>query len=198
MTQNANSLVEKSLPTHAVSNRSLLPPWPQYYEEATFAMGCFWGAERLFWQASGVWVTMVGYAGGDDNPAPNYTSVCSGETGHAEVVRVIYDPAIITYKQLLQIFWESHNPTQGMRQGNDIGSQYRSMIFARNNEQMSLAQSTKDRFQQSLAAKGMGDITTEIVPTTHFYYAEEYHQQYLARNKDGYCGLKGTGIACAI
>ncbi len=188
---------QTDLTAHAVSDRSLLPPWPQDFEEAVFAMGCFWGVERLFWQAPGVWVTMAGYAGGDDL-APTYKSVCTGETGHAEVVRVIYDPTVITYKQLLQMFWNNHNPTQGMRQGNDIGAQYRSIIFANSDEQMTLAQSTKESFQEQLDAKGMGEITTRIVAPAPFYYAEDDHQQYLAKNKDGYCGLKGIGVPCII
>lgn len=182
---------------HYVNTRSLLPPWPDGYEEASFAMGCFWGAERLFWQLPGVWVSMVGYAGGDHS-APDYTSVCKGNTGHAETVRVIYDPAIITYAHLLRVFWENHDPTQGMRQGNDMGSQYRSVVFTNNDAQLRLAQNTKNTFQKQLAANGLGEITTQITPVGPFYYAEDDHQQYLAKNQDGYCGLQGTGVSCAI
>ncbi len=182
---------------HFINDRALGGPWPAGYQEAMFAMGCFWGAERLFWQAEGVWVTIAGYAGGEDT-APTYKAVCSGRTGHAEVVRVVFDPDVISYKQLLQLFWENHNPTQGMRQGNDVGSQYRSAIFTTNEAQKQQAQDTMAMFQGELTAQGLGQITTQIQDATEFYYAEDYHQQYLAKNEDGYCGLKGTGAQCAI
>ncbi len=182
---------------HAVSGRPLLPPWPEGLEEAQFAMGCFWGAERLFWQTPGVWVTAAGYAGGDVHD-PDYEAVCSGQTGHAETVRVIYDPKTVSYAQLLTLFWENHDPTQGMRQGNDVGAQYRSVIFTSNAAQERQALASRDRYQGRLDAKGLGKITTQIVRAGPFYLAEDYHQQYLAKNPDGYCGLKGTGVACAI
>jgi peptide-methionine (S)-S-oxide reductase len=183
--------------THFVNSRSLYAPWPEGFAEASFAMGCFWGAERLFWKIPGVWVTMVGYAGGDD-PAPNYSSVCTGKTGHAEAVRMVYDPTAISYAALLQLFWEHHDPTQGMRQGNDRGSQYRSVIFAHDAQQKRLAQASMKTFQAELSAKGFGPITTQIVEAGAFHYAEEDHQQYLAKNPAGYCGLKGTGAQCAL
>ena len=192
-----NNLSPPSLDPHFVSGRSLYAPWPEGFEDARFAMGCFWGAERLFWQAPRVWVTMVGYGGGHDD-APTYASVCAGKTGHAEVVRIVFDPKEVSYAQLLQIFWENHDPTQGLRQGNDVGSQYRSMVFTTSPEQENIAQKTKTLFQQDLTAKGLGKITTEIVPTGPFYYAEDDHQQYLAKKPQGYCGLKGTGAQCAI
>ncbi len=182
---------------HFVNQRPLLPPWPDSYEEAIVAMGCFWGAERLFWELPGVWVTMVGYTGGHDK-APSYATVCEGLTGHAEAVRVVYDPAIISYKAILQKFWENHNPTQGMRQGNDIGAQYRSALFPVDQAQMELAKQSKTRFQHELHANGLGEITTLVVPAGPFYLAEEGHQQYLAKNVDGYCNLRGTGVQCAI
>jgi peptide-methionine (S)-S-oxide reductase len=192
-----NNATSPSLAPHFINGRSLYKPWPALYKEACFAMGCFWGAERLFWQATGVWVTMVGYSGGHDE-APNYTTVCTGKTGHAEAVRVIFDPKEISYAQLLQLFWESHDPTQGLRQGNDVGSQYRSMIFTTSPEQDKAAKQSAAHFQDQLSAKGLGQITTEIAPASPFYYAEDDHQQYLAKNPQGYCGLKGTGAQCAI
>ena len=187
---------EKAPAIHAVSGQPLLPPWPEGFEEAQFAMGCFWGAERLFWQTPGVWVSMAGYAGGDV-PEPDYQAVCCGQTGHAEAVRVVYDPAKISYAQLLQMFWENHDPTQGMRQGNDVGSQYRSVIFTANAGQQHQAEQARDAYQSRLDAKGLGKITTQIVRAGPFYLAEEYHQQYLAKNPGGYCALKGTGVTCA-
>jgi peptide-methionine (S)-S-oxide reductase len=162
-----------------------------------FALGCFWGAERLFWQLPGVYSTAVGYAGGF-TPNPTYQEVCSGETGHAEVVRVIYDPEKIDYEDLLKAFWESHDPTQGMRQGNDVGTQYRSAIYVLDEQQRKAAEESKAAYQARLSAAGRGEITTEIAPAPQFYYAEDYHQQYLAKNPDGYCGLKGTGVVCPI
>jgi len=172
------------------------PPFPGM-EVATFGLGCFWGAERKFWQARGVYATAVGYAGGF-TPNPTYEEVCSGLTGHAEVVRVVFDPAVISYQGLLTIFWESHDPTQGMRQGNDVGTQYRSAIYWYSEAQRAAAEQSRHRFQTRLTAAGFGAITTEIAPVDSFYYAEDYHQQYLAKNPQGYCGLGGTGVNCPI
>jgi peptide-methionine (S)-S-oxide reductase len=166
-------------------------------KEAVFALGCFWGAERLFWQLPGVYSTAVGYAGGL-TPNPTYQEVCSGETGHAEVVRVIYDPEKIDYEDLLKVFWESHDPTQGMRQGNDVGTQYRSAIYVLDSEQRQVAEESRDMYQKRLSAAGRGTITTEIADAPQFYYAEDYHQQYLSKNPDGYCGIRGTGVSCPI
>lgn len=180
---------------HRVSGRSLLPPYPPRMLVATFGMGCFWGAERLFWQLPGVWVTAVGYAGGL-TPNPTYQEVCSGLTGHAEVVRVVYDPDAIDYAELLRCFWEGHDPTQGMRQGNDVGTQYRSMILAQDAAALAAAEASRETYQTALCAAGLGDITTEMVPAGTVYLAEDYHQQYLAQHPDGYCGLGGTRIAC--
>ncbi len=180
---------------HAVLGQPLVPPWPEGYEEAVFALGCFWGAERLFWQMPGVWTTAVGYAGGL-TPNPTYEEVCSGMTGHTEAVRVVFDPARTGYGDLLKTFWEAHDPTQGMRQGNDVGTQYRSAIFVQNGTQRELAEESRDTFQEALNTARFGPITTEILPAGPFYYAEAYHQQYLAKNPNGYCGLGGTGIAC--
>lgn len=182
---------------HFVSGRPLVPPFPESLEEAVFGMGCFWGAERLFWQAEGVWTTAVGYAGGPgDNP--DYKAVCTGTTGHAEVVRVVFDPGVISYAELLNLFWENHDPTQGNRQGNDVGSQYRSVIHTHGEAQQAEAQASLERFGAALAAAGRGPITTEIRPAPLFHLAEEYHQQYLAKNPLGYCGLKGTGVSCPL
>ena len=164
-------------------------------ETAMFGMGCFWGAERKFWEAGGVFSTAVGYAGGL-TPNPTYQEVCSGRTGHTEVVRVVYDPGRTDYARMLKIFWESHDPTQGMRQGNDVGTQYRSAIFTYSDEQLRLAEASREAFQRELRAAGYGDITTEIKPAPSFYFAEDYHQQYLAKNPGGYCGLGGTGVSC--
>ena len=180
---------------HYVNGNPLQPPYPKGMEMAMFGMGCFWGAERQFWQLDGVFVTAVGYAGGF-TPNPTYQEVCSGMTGHNEVVRVVFDPSVITYEELLKAFWESHNPTQGMRQGNDAGTQYRSGIYAYSEAQKQLAESTKETYQRALSEAGYGEITTEILDAPEFYYAEGYHQQYLAKNPNGYCGLGGTNVSC--
>jgi peptide-methionine (S)-S-oxide reductase len=184
-------------PQHFVNGHRIVPPFPQGLEQAVFGMGCFWGVERLFWELPGVYSTAVGYAGGP-TPNPTYKEVCSGRTGHAEVVKVLYDPSKIDYIDLLKVFWESHDPTQGMRQGNDIGTQYRSVIYASGPEQKAEAEASRTKYQASLTAAGRGSVTTEIVDAPPFYYAEDYHQQYLAKNPDGYCGLKGTGVSCPI
>ena len=182
---------------HFVNGHRIVPPFPAGLREADFALGCFWGAERLFWQLPGVYSTAVGYAGGL-TPNPTYEEVCSGLTGHAEAVRVIYDPEKIDYEDLLKAFWESHDPTQGMRQGNDIGTQYRSAIYVLDPEQRAAAEESKRAYQARLTAAGRGTITTEILDAPEFYHAEDYHQQYLAKNPEGYCGLKGTGVSCPI
>jgi len=182
--------------THYVSGRRIVPPFPEGLETALFGMGCFWGAERKFWEAGpGVYATAVGYAGGY-TPNPTYEEVCSGLTGHNEVVRVVFDPKRISYEQLLKIFWENHDPTQGMRQGNDVGTQYRSGIYVASPEQRRLAEASRDAYQRVLAQSGFGPVTTEILDAPPFYYAEDYHQQYLAKNPGGYCGLGGTGLSC--
>ena len=180
---------------HFVNNHPIAPPFPDGLQRAMFGMGCFWGAERKFWQLDGVYTTAVGYAAGQ-TPNPTYREVCSGLTGHAEVVLVVFDPNKITYDDLLKVFWENHDPTQGMRQGNDAGTQYRSGIYCYGDEQRRAAQLSREAFQQRLTAAGYGSITTEILSAPEFYYAEEYHQQYLAKNPDGYCGLGGTGVTC--
>jgi peptide-methionine (S)-S-oxide reductase len=182
---------------HAVLKRPLKGPYPEGLETAMFGLGCFWGAERKFWQIPGVYVTAVGYAGGL-TPNPTYEETCSGRTGHNEVVFVVYDPAQVSYDALLKTFWESHDPTQGMRQGNDIGTQYRSGIYTFTPEQLQAARASKQAYQAALATKGYGEITTEIVSAPPFYFAEDYHQQYLAKNPRGYCGLGGTGVSCPI
>ncbi|MDQ3981036.1 MAG: peptide-methionine (S)-S-oxide reductase MsrA [Actinomycetota bacterium] len=191
---------------HLVKDNPLQPPFPEGLETAVFGMGCFWGAERKFWEAEGVYTTAVGYAGGF-TPNPTYEEVCSGRTGHAEVVLVVFDPARIAYDQLLRIFWENHDPTQGMRQGNDLGTQYRSAIYTFSEDQLKAAEASRHGYQDMLTAAGHGTITTEIRPMRSghagreaptFYYAEGYHQQYLARNPYGYCGLGGTGVSCPI
>jgi peptide-methionine (S)-S-oxide reductase len=182
---------------HAVLGTALEPPFPAGLETATFGMGCFWGAEKKFWQAPGVHSTSVGYAGGY-TPNATYEEVCSGWTGHTEVVRVIFDPRLTSYEALLKIFWENHDPTQGMRQGNDVGTQYRSSIYASTDAQLHAAEASRDAFQERLGAAGYGEITTEILPAPEFYLAEDYHQQYLAKNPQGYCGLGGTGVSCPI
>jgi peptide-methionine (S)-S-oxide reductase len=183
--------------SHYVNHNRLQPPFPAGLETAMFGMGCFWGAEKKFWQLPGVYTTAVGYAAGP-TPNPTYREVCSGMTGHAEVVWVVFDPAKISYDDLLKTFWENHDPTQGMRQGNDAGTQYRSGIYYENDEQKRAAETSRDTFQKQLTASGFGAITTEIVGAPEFYYAEEYHQQYLAKNPDGYCGIGGTGVSCPI
>ncbi len=183
-------------PTHAVLGTPLQPPFPAGTVEAQFGMGCFWGAERLFWKIPGVVSTSVGYAGGY-TLNPTYEEVCSGRTGHAEVVRVVFDPGRVSYDTLLKAFWERHDPTQGLRQGNDIGSQYRSVIFCTDETQVAAAQASRARYQEGLAAARLGAITTEVCPAPVFFYAEDYHQQYLHKNPDGYCGLGGTGVTCA-
>ncbi|MBF2036200.1 MAG: peptide-methionine (S)-S-oxide reductase MsrA [Leptolyngbyaceae cyanobacterium T60_A2020_046] len=180
---------------HYVNGNPLKPPFPAGMETALFGMGCFWGAERKFWQTEGVFTTAVGYAAGH-TPNPTYREVCSGMTGHNEVVLVVFDPQIIPYEGILKVFWENHNPTQGMRQGNDVGTQYRSGIYTYSDSQRSLAQASYQVYQEQLNAAGYGQITTEILDAPPFYYAEEYHQQYLAKNPGGYCGLGGTGVAC--
>ncbi len=182
---------------HFVNGAPLEPPFPAGTELALFGLGCFWGAERKFWQTPGVVATSVGYAGGL-TPNPTYEEVCSGRTGHAEVVRVVFDPRKVSYAELLKVFWEAHDPTQGMRQGNDVGTQYRSAIYAYGDEQYRAAEATRQAYQQALAAQGHGPITTEIRPAPEFYYAEDYHQQYLAKNPRGYCGIGGTGVACPV
>ena len=180
---------------HHVNGARLEPPFPAGLETAMFALGCFWGAEKKFWQQKGVYTTAVGYAAGHTQ-IPTYREVCSGMTGHAEVVLVVFDPKQITYAQLLKIFWENHDPTQGMRQGGDVGTQYRSGIYYYSDEQRETAERMRDAYQQQLQAAGHGTITTEVIPASESYYAEDYHQQYLAENPDGYCGLGGTGVAC--
>ncbi|HEY3908902.1 MAG TPA: peptide-methionine (S)-S-oxide reductase MsrA [Stellaceae bacterium] len=182
---------------HFVSGHPLARPYPAGLERAVFGLGCFWGAERVFWQAPGVWVTAVGYAGGT-TPNPTYEEVCSGRTGHTEAVLVVYDPRVTSYEALLKLFWESHDPTQGMRQGNDVGTQYRSAIYTFSPEQRRLAEMSRDAYQARLEASRYGAISTEIADAPPFYFAEDYHQQYLAKNPHGYCGLGGTGVSCPL
>jgi len=182
---------------HFVNGRALQPPYPEGLEQAVFGLGCFWGAEKAFWKIPGVYVTAVGYAGGH-TPNPTYEEACSGRTGHTEVVLVVFDPKKISYDRLLKTFWESHNPTQGMRQGNDVGTQYRSAIYTQNDAQRKVADASKAAYQKALSTKGLGTTTTEILPAGEFYFAEDYHQQYLAKNPAGYCGLGGTGVSCPI
>ncbi len=181
---------------HFVNGHPLTPPFPEGFQTAVFGMGCFWGAERKFWQTPGVWTTAVGYAGGH-TPNPSYEEVCSGRTGHTEVVLVVFDPAVVSFDQLLAVFWENHDPTQGMRQGNDRGTQYRSAAFV-SEGQLPATLASKDRFQAALSAKRYGEITTEIGVLPTFYYAEDHHQQYLAKVPNGYCGMGGTGVSCPI
>ena len=182
---------------HFINANPLVGPWPDGYEMTVFAMGCFWGAERKFWQTPGVFSTAVGYAGGF-TPNPTYEETCTAQTGHTEAVLVVFDPTQISYEKLLKVFWENHDPTQGMRQGNDMGSQYRSAIYATTEGQLALAMASRDTFQQQLDSAGYGSITTEIAPSTEFFYAEPYHQQYLGKNPNGYCGIGGTGVSCPI
>jgi peptide-methionine (S)-S-oxide reductase len=182
---------------HFVNGHRIVPPFPDGTQRAMFGMGCFWGAERKFWQTPGVWATAVGYAGGV-TPNPTYEEVCSGMTGHNEVVVVVHDPREVSYEKLLSVFWESHDPTQGMRQGNDAGTQYRSGIYAFDDAQLAAAEASKQTYQKQIGAAGFGPITTEIVRAPAFYYAEDYHQQYLGKNPGGYCGLGGTGVSCPI
>jgi peptide-methionine (S)-S-oxide reductase len=183
--------------THFVNGHPLHGPWPEGLETAIFAMGCFWGVERIFWKLPGVWSTAVGYINGL-TPNPTYEEVCTGRTGHTEAVLVVLDPSQITYAALLKAFWENHDPTQGMRQGNDVGTQYRSGIYTLSDAQAAAATASRDAFQGALSARGLGGITSEIVPAPTFFYAEAYHQQYLAKNPDGYCGIGGTGVTCPI
>jgi peptide-methionine (S)-S-oxide reductase len=182
---------------HHVNGNPLRGPFPEHLQQAVFGMGCFWGVERKFWQMPGVFTTAAGYAAGL-TPNPTYHEVCSGRTGHNEVVLVVFDPAMVSYEQLLRAFWEGHDPTQGMRQGNDMGTQYRSGIYTFGEKQAALAVATRDAYQRALREAGCGPITTEILPSAAFYYAEEYHQQYLAKNPNGYCGLGGTGVTCPV
>jgi peptide-methionine (S)-S-oxide reductase len=202
MPTEANALPGRpnAIPTaaaHFVNGHPLKGPYPEGSEVAYFAMGCFWGVERLFWQAPGVWVTAAGYQNGV-TPNPTYEEVCSGRTGHAEAVKVVYDPKQVTYADLLKVFWENHDPTQGMRQGNDVGTQYRSGVYVANDAQAAEAEASREAYQQALAKQGLGKVTTEIAPAGPFYYAEDYHQQYLAKNPHGYCGIGGTGVSCPI
>jgi peptide-methionine (S)-S-oxide reductase len=189
---------EETMPVperHYVNGNPLQPPFPEGMEQALFGLGCFWGAERKFWEVAGVYTTAVGYAGGY-TPNPTYKEVCAGMTGHNEVVLVVFDPAQISYSALLKIFWQAHNPTQGMCQGNDVGTQYRSGIYVYNDAQREVANATREHFQSRLRENDFGEITTEIIEAPPFYYAEDYHQQYLAKNPGGYCGLGGTGVSC--
>jgi peptide-methionine (S)-S-oxide reductase len=182
---------------HAVLGTPLKPPFPEGLERAVFGMGCFWGAERIFWQAPGVYTTAVGYAGGL-TPNPSYEEVCSGRTGHAEVVLAVFDPARTSYQEMLRLFWENHDPTQGMRQGNDVGTQYRSAIYWSSEDQRQLAEASRDAYSERLRAAGYPELTTEIAQAGPFYYAEDYHQQYLHKNPWGYCGIGGTGVSCPV
>jgi peptide-methionine (S)-S-oxide reductase len=202
MTDAAHALAGRATPIptasmHFVNGNPLKGPYPKGSEQIQFALGCYWGAERKFWQVPGVWVTAVGNAGGF-TPHPTYEEVCSGQTGHTESVLVVYEPSKVSIEQLMKVFWESHDPTQGMRQGNDMGTQYRSAIYYTTPEQRAAALTSRDQYQKALSAQGYGAITTEIAEAREFYFAEEYHQQYLAKNPNGYCGLGGTGVSCAI
>jgi peptide-methionine (S)-S-oxide reductase len=191
---------DESIPVperHAVLGNPLTPPWPEGFQQIVVGMGCFWGAERVFWQADGVWTTAVGYAGGF-TPNPTYEEVCSARTGHTEAVLVVFDPSKTSYEELLKLFWENHDPTQGMRQGNDVGTQYRSAVYYGSEAEREAVERSRERFAENLSAAGYGEITTEIAPLGEFYYAEDYHQQYLAKNPYGYCGLGGTGVSCPI
>ena len=183
--------------SHFVNGNPIKAPFPENLQQAVFGLGCFWGAERKFWELDGVFTTAVGYAGGS-TPDPDYDSVCSGSTGHAEVVLVVFDPNVVSFEGLLRVFWENHNPTQGMRQGNDTGTQYRSVVYTLDDAQRETANRSRDAYEQQLAAAGHGAITTEILSLDTFYHAEDYHQQYLAKNPGGYCGIGGTGVTCAV
>ena len=182
---------------HFVNGNTIVEPFPDGLQQAVFGMGCFWGAERRFWETPGVYSTAVGYAGGTTSEA-TYQQVCSGETGHAEVVLVVYDPERVSYEELLTVFWENHNPTQGNRQGNDVGTQYRSVVMTLSDEQAAAAAESRTRYQEQLKVAGYGPITTEIIPMDRLWYAEDYHQQYLAKNPGSYCGLGGTGVSCPV
>ncbi len=182
---------------HYVNGNPLTPPFPEGFEQILVGMGCFWGAERTFWEAPGVFTTAVGYAGGY-TPNPTYQEVCSGLTGHTEVVLAVFDPALTTYEEILRLFWENHDPTQGMRQGNDVGTQYRSAVYCYSDDQRRAAEASREQYQRVLSEAGYGRITTEIADAPPFYYAENYHQQYLAKNPNGYCGIGGTGVACPV
>ena len=182
---------------HHVNGHPLEPPYPDGMEKAVFGLGCFWGAERCFWQLDGIYTTAVGYAGGH-TPNPTYEEVCTGRTGHNEVVLVVFDPRVVSYGALLRVFWEAHDPTQGMRQGNDVGTQYRSVIYTCGDEQQQAAEASRERYQEEMSRAGYGPITTEVVEAGEFYFAEDYHQQYLAKNPWGYCGLGGTGVSCPV
>jgi peptide-methionine (S)-S-oxide reductase len=182
---------------HDVLGHPLTPPFPDGHQQLVLGLGCFWGAERLFWETPGVWTTAVGYAGGT-TPNPTYEEVCSGRSGHTEAVLVDFDPEQVTLEQILKVFWEGHDPTQGMRQGNDVGTQYRSAIYYADDAQRAAAEGSRDAYQEQLRAAGLGEISTEIAPAGEFFYAEPYHQQYLAKNPNGYCGLGGTGVSCPV
>jgi peptide-methionine (S)-S-oxide reductase len=191
---------DESMPVlepHDVLGTPLTPPFPDGFQQIVVGMGCFWGAERVFWRAEGIYTTAVGYAGGY-TPNPTYDEVCSGRTGHAEVVLAVFDPAVTSYEQMLRLFWENHDPTQGMRQGNDVGTQYRSLVLVADDEQRAAAEASRDAYQRVLTEAGYGEITTEIAPAGPFFYAEPYHQQYLSKNPNGYCGLGGTGVSCPV
>ena len=183
--------------THFVNGRALMGPYPEGMEETYLGMGCFWGIERLFWQREGVWVTSVGYQGGS-TPNPTYREVCTGMTGHNETVHVVFDPSVVSYEDLLTMFWENHDPTQGMRQGNDVGTQYRSGLYVTSAQQKRAAEASRAAYAKALKDRGLSSITTEIVDAPAYYYAEEYHQQYLAKNPGGYCNMRGTGVACPV
>lgn len=187
----------KVSPTHCVNGHSVMPPFPEGFETVLFGMGCFWGAERRFWQIPGVYVTSAGYAGGS-TVNPTYEETCSGQTGHTEIVQVVFDPEKVTLAELLKTFWEAHDPTQVMRQGNDIGTQYRSAIYVTSEAQRQVVERSRESYQEALSAKGLGEIATEVKLNMPFYYAEDYHQQYLHKNPGGYCGLKGTGVTCSL
>jgi peptide-methionine (S)-S-oxide reductase len=191
---------EASMPVpveHYVHGRSMTPPFPDHLEQVVLGLGCFWGAERIFWELPGVYTTAVGYAGGL-TPNPTYEEVCSGRTGHTEAVLVVFDPEVVSLEEIMRTFWESHDPTQGMRQGNDVGTQYRSAVYLTDPSQHAVVDATRERYQQALAAAHRGEITTEVADAGPFYYAEGYHQQYLAKNPNGYCGIGGTGVSCPV